>query len=147
MQEVSDPYLSVIERGLLSGLECGSLEAAGRDGDLRIRTKSIHRAEMLLAPNWFSRSRSVRSFRPCGSSTFSHLLYRRLSAVRCTSVMQQQFASDTDNPHSSSASPKSLGPSCWPRRSLRAFWVFFRAFALTKIRRVLIFAPASSTST
>ena len=44
-------------------------EAAGRDGDLRIRSKSCKRACELEAPHWFPLSRSVRSFRPFRSSS------------------------------------------------------------------------------
>lgn len=43
-------------------------EAAGRYGDPRIGSKSHRRALSPIACSWFSRSRSVRSFCPFGSS-------------------------------------------------------------------------------
>ena len=54
MQEVSEPYLSVIERGLRSGLGCGSFEFIDWYGYQRIGTKSIYLAEMVIAPNRLS---------------------------------------------------------------------------------------------
>jgi len=70
MQEPSDRLVACDRVRTSIRPRCAAFpEAAGRDGDLRIRSKSCKRACGLEAPHWFFRSRSVRSFRPFRSSS------------------------------------------------------------------------------
>jgi len=60
MQELSDRLVACDRVRTSIRPRCAAFpEAAGRDGDLRIRSKSCKRAYELEAPHWFSRSRSV----------------------------------------------------------------------------------------
>lgn len=118
------PSGGVIECGLLSGLSLRRQQAAGRDGDQRIGSKSAIRALWRMVAKWFVQSRSVRSFFPFRSSTS----YTPLHSGFDGGVMQPTLP-DPDNPHFSSASPKSAAPSCLrelPRRAFSAsepsFW-------------------------
>ena len=61
-------------RSCVRPLRCGLSGAAGRYGDLRNRSKSSTRALRLEGSDWFSGSRSVRSFCPCGLSP-SHTFF------------------------------------------------------------------------
>lgn len=56
-------------------------EAAGRYGDLRCGSKLLCRADALIEPNWFSRSRSLRSFCPFKVPVSYTLRFLRLQVL------------------------------------------------------------------
>ncbi len=94
-------------------------EAAGRYGDQRIGSKSTMRASRshpfsgFPAPDLFDR---------CAHSG-RRLLTLPLAPplVGHDTLVMPSPATDPGNPRSSSASPRSAGPSCWQARSRRAF--------------------------
>lgn len=121
----------------------GVSDAAGRYGDLRTGSKSGVRVSMLIASCWFSRSGSIRSFRPFGSPPFSHLFHRSQVILRCMSLMQARPAPELDNPHSVSAWPRSRVPSCWRERPPPTGVVSWPSFVPAMILGQSICAPSS----
>ena len=121
--------------------------AAGRYGDLRIRSKSSVRAVMPGSTNWFSCFRSVRSLRPFRSLPSHPPCCRCQSFCCCMWIMRPRPTSDLDNLSVSSTSPRSRVPSCWPKRSPRASSVFAPTNVPAMNPRGSIDAPSSSIVT
>lgn len=96
---------------------CGISEAAGRYGDLRIRSKSIRRASTLVEIFWFSQPRSVRSF---AHSNRRLLAPPYPASIGSIAITQLRSGLELDNLRFWSAGPRSCAPSCWPVRSPRA---------------------------
>jgi hypothetical protein len=145
-QEVFDPVGLRSSAVFCQAFECGISEATGRYGDLRIRSKSPARATMLRDTDWFSWSRSVRSFCPFGSSPSRSPIHPALGRLGIV-FMPPLPAPEPYNPRFLSSAPRLCAPSCWPVRSPRAFWVFSRSCAPAMKLPGSIFAPASSAET
>lgn len=100
----------------------------------------------LQVRTWFSRSGSVRSLRPF-RSLLSYTPLLPVLAVHAMMIMPQLPTPEPYNPLLSSASPRSVVPSCWPAQSPPASSACARASVRASFRPALADLHAQRSGT
>lgn len=93
--------------------------SAGRYGDQQTGSKSTLRghSHSLKGSNWFSRSRSIRSFAHSSHRLLTPPVCRHQTSPCDVSITPQPFVPGPENPLVSSARPIFAAPSCLPAQS------------------------------